>query len=577
MFELDTSQKLVATLPIEERCIVTAGPGSGKTRTAAARLEYFESSLEAPGESSVLFISFSRASIRAALKSLGNFIAECELYVDARTIDSLALQICHTYVEEFGGPEPPSDFEARLCMAARFLHDKNFDATSDICHVIIDESQDIIGPRRDFLLALLSNLTPNAGITMFTDPAQSIYQFLVKDKKDSQPWESFKSQLTEIGVNSSYSLSGQYRARSRTAKSLMASASSFREEKDEINGIRILDAAQSMLPHCSIGKFIDRVESRNGNAAILFRDNAQVAMAFQTIVNSGKLINHPLRLRLLREWRPAFGAWLAMFGHHIDGRIFSTFSLKAFLNEIDEHGVLEHLSNYIDFAYDDTMSWTELTTYARYFSFEDLSETDDALVLSTIHQSKGLEFDFVGVHETDSLVNGREPEPELAFVALTRAQQKTYSIEHSFPKAKNRGNRKVTYTKGKFIPGKAKAPETILITPQDVEAVKASEEAFRTLAAAQFGNLVDFDCINPHSELPRYRCSLGGVVVGSTTSDFGKNIQKFFPEGAPKRLSSVPIDGVETSLVRVDGQLKAQLKPRPLGFAEFVTDSNPKD
>lgn len=48
-------------------------------------------------------------------------------------------------------------------------------------HLIIDEAQDLVGPRREFCEALIAALHPKCGVTAFGDPAQAIFAFQAPD------------------------------------------------------------------------------------------------------------------------------------------------------------------------------------------------------------------------------------------------------------------------------------------------------------------------------------------------------------------------------------------------------------
>lgn len=98
IFEFDEDQRSYLNSPHTLRQIVVAGPGSGKTTVAIQRVVDLDTSLSATQgiehPSAVLFLSFSRASIHAAAKSMSTDLASLNVEFQAQTIDSLAYEIC---------------------------------------------------------------------------------------------------------------------------------------------------------------------------------------------------------------------------------------------------------------------------------------------------------------------------------------------------------------------------------------------------------------------------------------------------------------------------------------------------
>jgi|GEM_PF-2172367 len=163
----DPSQQAVANLPEQRRSIVTAGPGSGKTHTIRARL----SALEAQGVSParVLCIVYTRAAVRALAERCADLPGGARPQI--RTLDSLAAEFASIAL---------GDYEAAIRAATVALGDPGGSAADYIAereHLIIDEAQDIVGPRRALLLATIAALDSECGVTVFGDPAQAIYDY----------------------------------------------------------------------------------------------------------------------------------------------------------------------------------------------------------------------------------------------------------------------------------------------------------------------------------------------------------------------------------------------------------------
>lgn len=202
----DESQLAVITADIDDRLIVTAAAGQGKTATLISRIEHLTGEGTDP-DSEILFLSFSRAAVeearsrstRAGLGSAG-----------ARTFDSLAA----TILSEAGEYEAATGFEGRIRKATEIVRAGEAGLDS-IEHVFIDESQDLVGDRAEFVLAVLRSL-PDAGFTVVGDPLQGIFDFQLKEKISKSPMTSseFLTVLeSEFGARRT-SLSGHYRAQS---------------------------------------------------------------------------------------------------------------------------------------------------------------------------------------------------------------------------------------------------------------------------------------------------------------------------------------------------------------------------
>ena len=163
----DPSQRAVAYLPMDMRVVVTAGPGAGKTHTIRARL----GELEAQGVSAArtLCIVYSRAAARALSERCADLPGGARPQI--RTLDSLAAELTGTV---------SGDHDATVLASTQALDNPDSEAVAYIAgreHVILDEAQDVVGPRRAFLLALIAALDPECGVTVLGDPAQAIYDY----------------------------------------------------------------------------------------------------------------------------------------------------------------------------------------------------------------------------------------------------------------------------------------------------------------------------------------------------------------------------------------------------------------
>lgn len=175
----DPEQLRVIEAPANARLVVEAGPGSGKTFVACARI----ASLLERGEvvpSRVLVLSFTRvavAELRDRVAALNHSTASPAIHT--RTFDAFAARLLGA-----AGQSVKGGHDASIRAATRLLASRDplvLDIVSGFEHVVIDEAQDLVGDRKAFCDALVNALHEGCGVTVLGDPAQAIYGYQVTD------------------------------------------------------------------------------------------------------------------------------------------------------------------------------------------------------------------------------------------------------------------------------------------------------------------------------------------------------------------------------------------------------------
>ncbi|MGU1534415.1 UvrD-helicase domain-containing protein, partial [Pseudomonas aeruginosa] len=171
----DADQLRVIEEDADSRLIVEAGPGTGKTAVACARLAYLinEEDIE---PSNTWMISFTRTAVAEIRARLHSYVGDASFAIRIATIDSHAWSI-------HSGHDPNASltgsYEENITRVIELL--KNDEDIADellqIEHVVIDEAQDLVGQRADLIEALVGRLPSDCGITVFADEAQAIYGF----------------------------------------------------------------------------------------------------------------------------------------------------------------------------------------------------------------------------------------------------------------------------------------------------------------------------------------------------------------------------------------------------------------
>jgi hypothetical protein len=174
-FGWDTDQLQVIEGDVDARLIVEAGPGTGKTAVACARLAYLiaQDDLE---PSNTWMISFTRTAVAEIRARLHSYVGDASFAIRIATIDSHAWSIHSGHDSKAkltGSYEENIDRVIELLKADLDVADE----LSQIEHVVIDEAQDLVGRRADLIEALAERLPPDCGVTVFSDEAQAIYGF----------------------------------------------------------------------------------------------------------------------------------------------------------------------------------------------------------------------------------------------------------------------------------------------------------------------------------------------------------------------------------------------------------------
>ena len=188
-------QNEVVTATSDRLFLVDSGPGTGKTAVACARVAHLLG--EGIPASQVLMVSFTRAAVHEIKQRIGQHAGPEKTWtLRIATLDQTAFSLGIGVGQEF--ETLMQGFEENIVNAVRLLSQdapavKRF--LGGLRHVLVDEAQDITGPRIELITSIFDNLPPGCGITVFADPAQSIYGFTSDEGDDETPAPTF---LTEF-------------------------------------------------------------------------------------------------------------------------------------------------------------------------------------------------------------------------------------------------------------------------------------------------------------------------------------------------------------------------------------------
>ena len=179
--------------------LVIAGPGAGKSAVACQRVAYLVD--EAVPPSRILLISFTRTAIAELRDRIISYAVAGDAARSVRisTIDSHAWSLRAGFDEE---PLPKSlgdgSYDLSIERTIELFKNRNPDLADFMArleHLIIDEAQDVTGPRATLVLEMLKSLSPSCGVTILADPAQAIYGFTTDSGNDNKSEQSLLERL----------------------------------------------------------------------------------------------------------------------------------------------------------------------------------------------------------------------------------------------------------------------------------------------------------------------------------------------------------------------------------------------
>ena len=177
LIEWDKSHREVIDAPLEDRMLVGAGPGTGKTAVACARVSQLidQGGLE---PSRIWLISFTRTAVREIRDRIAAYLedASAAYAVKIATLDSHAWTIHSGFDEE---AKILGSYEENIERVLDFIRQNENvgEYLESVEHLVVDEAQDIVGLRADLVVEIIRKLSSPCGVIVFADEAQAIYGF----------------------------------------------------------------------------------------------------------------------------------------------------------------------------------------------------------------------------------------------------------------------------------------------------------------------------------------------------------------------------------------------------------------
>ena len=416
--------------------LITAGAGTGKTHTLIARLIHLVEDRRLSPGAEILVLSFSRAAVYEIRRRLRNVDGDASM-VHAATFDSFATRLLAAHVPD--GPWQTTNYEGRIEAATR-LTAEDVDVREEIgdyAHILVDEIQDLVAPRSEFVQAILD--ASQGGFTLFGDPAQGIYTFQLA-KEEARRLGSkvlyrelrrrFGAELVEKALERNHRVQGKAAGVALWAGPLLNDENPNYEDIRE----RLLTDVLGLPPIGTVEAAARALAANDTPTAVLCRNNGQALMVSRHFRESGA--EHRLqRSASDRAVAPWIGRALGSLDHPRAPRdtVLARLIEDCGLSQTDADACWRLLKRLERRRGEDLDVDVVARSLRAGDAPDELTTQEPArLVVSTIHRAKGLEFDRVVLAEPDhDLMDGSDvgEEARLLYVALTRPKRELFHME----------------------------------------------------------------------------------------------------------------------------------------------------
>ncbi len=407
--------------------VVAAGPGSGKTRLLVHKLASLLL-LEDVKHEQLLMVTFSRAAATEFKKRLVSLIGNAANFVEIKTFHSY----CFDLLGKIGTLDASKNVVKDAAEKIRNGEVEQGKITKSV--LVIDEAQDMDEHEFDLVKALMA-INDEMRVIAVGDDDQNIYEFrgsnsthlsaLIKDSGASkyEMTENYRSNANIVGLANAFAKSITNRMKSAPIEA----------RTDKSGDVKITHHACANMEEAVVNELL--ATYKTGKACVLTNTNDEALRIL------GLLLMHGKRAKLIQS---------------LDGfSLYNLLEIRVFLKSVDRNlhspVISEEIwknakkelfsGRYCDSACIDNVrrliSDFEATHSVKYRSdfeeflneskFEDFYDEHDQEVIcvSTIHKSKGREFDNVYMMLKNS-VGECDAERRVLYVGMTRAKSNLY-------------------------------------------------------------------------------------------------------------------------------------------------------
>ncbi len=424
--ELSDKQSEIINDADSKYIVVAAGPGSGKTRVLVHKLASLLL-LEDVKHEQLLMVTFSRAAATEFKKRLVGLIGNAANFVEIKTFHSY----CFDLLGKIGTLEASSNVVKDAAEMIRNGEVEQGKITKSV--LVIDEAQDMDEHEFELVKALMT-INDDMRVIAVGDDDQNIYEFRGSNS------EHLRTLIEHYGATK-YEMTENYRSKTNVIALANAFAESITDRMksapieavtDEVGDVQITHHTCANMEEAVVNELL--ATYKNGKACVLTNTNDEALRVLGLLLKNGK------RAKLIQS---------------LDGfRLYNLLEIRVFLKAIDrnlhspvisddiwKNAKKELFSHYHNSACIDNVRRLildfETTHSVKYRSdfeeflneskFEDFYDDQDQEVIyvSTIHKSKGREFDNVYMLLKNS-AGKTDAERRALYVGMTRAKSNVY-------------------------------------------------------------------------------------------------------------------------------------------------------
>ena len=409
--------------------VVAAGPGSGKTRILVHKLASLLL-MEDIKHEQLLMITFSRSAAMEFKKRLTDLIGSAANYVEIKTFHSY----CFDLLGQVGNVEKSSDI---ISSAAASIESGEVEPSKITKLVlVIDEAQDMDNNEYRLVKALIAK-NEDMRVIAVGDDDQNIYSFRGSDSKHM-------SNILNMENSKLYELVENY----RSSRSIVEFSNDFvktmeeRLKKTPISAVSKEKGSVGIVQYQDGNLIVPLVnkllnEGIYGSTCILAKTNEEALQIFSLLdkngINAGMIQRgEKYNLRNLIEVR-SFIEELKLSNeiYVIRDEVWESAKRKTFgkFQRSENFDLLNQIITDFEYIAGKIKFKTDFMLFIEESSEEDFYRNDKRITISTIHKSKGREFDHVIMMLKDMTPASEEAKRQL-YVGMTRAR-KTLSIHYN--------------------------------------------------------------------------------------------------------------------------------------------------
>lgn len=449
----ETTQKNIIEAEPEERSIINAAPGTGKTWTLIEKIIFMLNTKVSAEE--ILVLCFSRSATEIIKNRLVEAVVDGRIGDDWQNVEVRTFDSFSTYMLAWLQSNNPNllpnnfvleenNYDQRIKIAAS-VFEKTKDMLASYKHIIVDEVQDLVGSRAELVLAMLKSLPDTCGFTILGDSCQALYDYLSADDSSVMSSEKFYEKIFGSFANANYYSFSENHRQNYNLKNL-----SVPYRKAILNGSlsKCVSAASDILANINtlpvkLHEFnLNTANKYQGTLGILTRTNGQALQISSWLQSNG--VPHSLKRGLSSQ---TLGSWIAQIFYDckndtIDENEFITLYRTHFPTKSDDvvkkyWSALISMQRKSEMRYEISDLLKGLLQNARDpLLYESATNKDCTITVSNIHRAKGKEFDSIIVLE-DVIENMTNPDNEnifehkVCYVALTRPKVKIEKVQIS--------------------------------------------------------------------------------------------------------------------------------------------------